>query len=152
MQGLRTLLIVQSSSERSIGAVAYCKTLARLCSTLPMANMDGLRSVESRNELRSSTRHVMNHIETIIKITSFEMMGNSRIFRSAPVGQVGVCLVQKFRRDSQLGVISVVEDNDSESILGVVNIAGCLGGVNHKVDFLSAAGDEDVHGGNIITN
>ena len=105
-------------------------------------------SIESSNVLARATGKLGNEISTTDQVTGLCVMGLALDLDTSEVVCVGVLVAQIFHSLLQLRVGTVVENNDAETVLGVVDVASGAGSVDDNVDVFLAAGDESINGGN----
>ena len=94
----------------------------------------------------------MDSIQTVIEIASFEMMGHTRDFRSLNVEDVRTVIPEIFNRGSETVALAIVEENDSETILRIVQITSSPDRVHDELVVFAAAGNKDIDSRAIIAN
>jgi len=109
-------------------------------------------SIQGGHESGSSTGHLVNDFETIVEITSLEVMRHAWKLRPTSVGHVRVGRIECLNALSQLGRVGIIENDYSESVWWIVNVACCAGSVHDKVDVLAAACDENIDGRYIVAD
>lgn len=108
--------------------------------------------IQSGHELASAARQLQRHFETVVEVASFEMVRNAGDFGSRHVKNVAVSQVEMIDSSFETGRFSVVKNDDTETIPGIIDIASSANRVNDDVVVFSAAGDEHVYRRHVIGN
>jgi hypothetical protein len=109
-------------------------------------------SVESSNVLARATGKLGNEISTADQVTGLGVMRLALHLNTSEVVCVGVLVAQIFHGLLQLRVGTVVENNNAETVLGVVDVASSAGSINNNVDIFLAASDESINGRNCLSD
>lgn len=107
--------------------------------------------IQSSHELASSSRQLVNLIKTIVEVTSLEMMGLTRNLDSGHVVQVGVCHGQLVTLVFETGRLSIIQNDNSVSIAGIVQITCRTHSVHDQIIILTAAGDKGIDSGDVVS-
>jgi hypothetical protein len=109
-------------------------------------------SIESSNVLARATGKLGNEISTTDQVTGFGVMRLALHLDTSEVVCVGVLVAQVFHSLLEFRVGTVVENNNAETVLGVVDVASSAGGVNNNVNVFLAASDESINSGDCLSD
>lgn len=93
----------------------------------------------------------MHRVETIVEVTSFEVVRFARDLRASHVVDIAMGDRKLIDRVFKGHGLAVIQHDHPESVGRVVLIASTTHRVHDKVIILAAASDEDIHGRNIVT-
>lgn len=88
---------------------------------------------------------------TVVKIAGLEVMRLTWNLGSGTVEEVSktVLFLGSVDRSLELSIFAIVEDPNTESVNGVVEVASGNGSVHDDIDLLLAASDQDIDGRNV---
>lgn len=109
---------------------------------VPLRNHVG---IQSGHETGSASRHAVNLIEPVIKVTSFEMMWDALGLRPASVPQIRILVTHVLHGLAERGISTVVQYDDPELVGRVVNFASCSCRIHYYIHLLFAASYEAVN-------
>jgi hypothetical protein len=89
-------------------------------------------------------------LKTVVQVARFEVMGNTGDLLTRHVVQVGPHLAGLVDHLLQLGGLAIVQDDDTELVLGIVLVTGSTSGIHDQIIVLLATGDEDIDGGHVV--
>ena len=92
----------------------------------------------------------MHFIKTIIEIPSLEVMRDTGILGATSIVQIWICFSQIQNGLLETLSLAVIEDDDTEPVRRIIDIAGRAHGIEDQIIILSTARDEDIDGGNVI--
>lgn len=92
----------------------------------------------------------MHLIQTVVQVTGLEVMRLTRDLDSGHVVEVGVREGELSTLGLEAGGFTIVENDNSEAVTGVVEVAGGTDGIHDEVVVLTTAGNEGVDGGHVV--
>lgn len=107
--------------------------------------------VEGCHVFTGTSGHVVNIVQAVVQVSSFEVMWDSGEFRSAFIKDVGKGLPHIFNGVLEGVGLSIVEEKHSEPIGRIVEITRCSDGVHDDVEIFTTAGDKHVDGRDVVT-
>lgn len=94
----------------------------------------------------------MHLVQTVVEVTGLEVMRHTGDLETRNVVNVGVLVRQRLQSALETGRLAVVQDDDAESVGGIVQVGGGSHRVHDEVILLAAAGDEDVDGRAVVAS
>lgn len=108
-------------------------------------------SVKSSHELARSTRHQTGLFETVVEITSLEVVRNARDLGSSHIVHIGVCQRQLTDRGLEAGRLGIIQHNDPELVDRVILIGRSVDSVNDDLVLLTTASNENIHSRAVVS-
>lgn len=108
--------------------------------------------IQSSHEFTGATGHQMNLIETIVEVTGLEVMRNSGNLDTSHIVHIGIDHGEGRNGVFQTSRLAVVEHDDSESVIGIVLVAGATNSVQNEIIFFSATSDKDINGWAVVVS
>lgn len=108
--------------------------------------------IQGSHVLTGTAGEVVGHVQSVVEITSFEVMRDTRSLGTGHVVDIVVDRIQSADSNFKSSGLGIVKDNDTEAIAGVVNIASSTDSVEDNIVLFAATSNENVDSGNVIGN
>ena len=107
-------------------------------------------SVEGSHEARCTTRHVVDLIETVVQVTSFEVMWDTRNLSSCAIPEIRIDVAEVLNSFAKHGVSTIVENDHSELVNWPIDLASSPGSIHNNIHLFLTAGNEAVDRWHIV--
>ncbi len=107
-------------------------------------------SIQGSHVLASTAGEVMGHVQSVIEVTSLEVMGHAGRLGTGHVVDIVVDRIQSLDGDFESSRLGVIKNNNAEAFAGVVNVASAADSVENNVVFFTTASHENIDSGNVV--
>lgn len=109
-------------------------------------------SIQGSHVLTGTAGEVVGHVQSVVEVTSLEVMRDARSLGTGHVVDIVVDRIQSPDGNFESSGLGIVEDDDTEAVAGIVNVASTTDSVENHIVLFTTASNENVDSGNVIGN